>query len=321
VTPAPVDAARASRDEQRSDDELRAAVDELAGLEGIRTLQVWRDGEEIARRAVRGAEWGPHDVKSASKSLLSALVGIALERGVLRSVEQTVAELLPPAAFAGLGPAKRQITVEDLLTMRSGLGSTSGEHYGAWVAHRDWVRAALERPLEHPPGTRFTYSTGNSHLLSAILTHATGRSTRELFREWLGEPLGIEVDGWERSPRGIDMGGNAFRISPDELAAFGRLYLAGGTWEGRRVLPESWITASTRRHSAGWPDRYGAYGYLWWKPPGRRDAYLAVGYGGQFLYVDPPTDTLVVVTSSHAPKGAAWDRDVLAFVAERIVGP
>lgn len=299
--------------------EIRTAVDEIGAFEGIRTVQVWRDGERLAASTFRGADWGPWDIKSASKSLLSALVGIALEEGILDRLDQPVAELLPES-FQGLGAGKGEITLEDLLTMRSGLASTSGEHYGTWVSHRDWVRAALERPLEAAPGTAFTYSTGNSHLVSAILTEASGRGSRDLFRDYLGEPLGVSLDGWIRSPRGIDFGGNGFRITPEELATFGRLYLNGGVWDGERLVPADWIERSTRRHAEGWPERYGAYGYLWWLPPERDAAYMAVGYGGQFLYVDPPTATVVVITSTHEGKGQAWDRRLLELIAARILG-
>ena len=299
--------------------EVAKAVRALGEQRGIRTVQVRRGGDEIARQAFRGAEWGPWDIKSASKSILSAVVGIALENGILEDVDRPIGTLLPSDALQGLPREKLAITLEDLLTMRSGLGSTSGEQYGAWVGRRDWVRGALERPLEHPPGTVFSYSTGNSHLISAILTHRSGRSTRDLLEHLLGDPLGLDVDGWERSPEGIYLGGNVFRITPDELAAFGRLYLARGTRDGTRIVPADWIERSTRRHAEGWPDRYGTYGYLWWLPD-REDAFLAVGYGGQFLYVDPATATVVVVTSTHESKGAAWDRKVLGLIEERILG-
>jgi CubicO group peptidase (beta-lactamase class C family) len=262
----------------------------------------------------------PFDVKSASKSVLSALVGIAIERGRIDGLDATVGELLPAYA-RGLDDARRAITLGDLLAMESGLASTSGEHYGAWVTTDDWTAAALARPFKSEPGSEFTYSTGNSHLVSAILTEATGKSTFELARESLFGPLGIEVAGWERSPEGYYFGGNSLRITPRDLARFGRLYLAKGRWEGRRLVPAEWVEVSTRRHSEGWPERYGAYGYSWWLPPDDPwDSFAAIGYGGQFLYVVPELDMLAVVTSTLEGKGEEWDREAFSILREDVFG-
>lgn len=302
-------------------EEVVAAVRELGAMEGVRTVDVWRGGERIASETFRGADRGPWNVKSASKSLLSAMVGIAIERGILQGLEQPVAELLPEAfADAGGEESKRAIELRHLLAMQPGLASTSGEHYGAWVSSRDWTVAALARPLVAPPGTTFDYSTGSSHLVSAILARASGTTTRAFAERHLLEPLGVTVDGWDRSPEGVHLGGNNVLLTPDELARFGRLYLQGGEWEGRQLVPRDWVETSTRRHAVGWPDRYGAYGYLWWLPPGRPGAFLAVGYGGQLLYVDPATATVVVVTATLQSKGEEWDRAALALIRRRILG-
>ncbi len=263
---------------------------------------------------------GPGDavnIKSASKSLISALVGIALERGDLASLNTPVAELLPEA-FAGADERKRSITLGHLLSMQSGLESTTGTGYGPWVSSRDWVRHAVARPLVAAPGSEFIYSTGNSHLLSAVLARATGKPTREFAREVLLEPLGISAS-WSQDPQGTDFGGNELRMTPRALARFGQLYLQGGAWEGRQLVPAAWVAESTSRHAEGWPDRYGAYGYLWWLPPGRPGgAFMAVGYGGQFLYVVPEREMVVVITSTLEGKGAPWDRKLLAMLANLV---
>jgi CubicO group peptidase (beta-lactamase class C family) len=301
---------------------LAAGVERIGRLAGVRSLLVMRGGEVVADESFAGADLNrrPHDVKSASKSLLSALVGIALERGLIDGVDATVAELLPRYARR-LPAAKRAITLGHLLAMESGLASTSGEHYGAWVTQDDWTAAALARPLESEPGSAFTYSTGNAHLVSAILTEASGRATLELAREALLDPLGIEVAGWERSPEGYYLGGNSLRMTPRDLARFGRLYLQQGRWEGRQLVPRAWIEVSTRRHSEGWPDRYGAYGYFWWLPPGDPwDSFAAIGYGGQLLYAVPELDMLAVVTSTLESKGEEWDREAFTVLRDGIFG-
>jgi CubicO group peptidase (beta-lactamase class C family) len=300
---------------------LDQAVERVGALAGVRTLDVWVGERPIVSRRFRGARAGAHDVKSASKSVLSALVGIALERRLLPGLDATVGELLPEAAADLDDPRKRAITLRQLLTMTSGLASTSGEHYGRWVASRDWVRAALGRPLVAPPGARFEYSTGATHLIAAALARAAGRDLFSWAREVLFDPLGLRVASWGRDPQGRRFGGNAFVVAPAELAKLGRLYLRGGRFRGAPLVEEAWIAASTREEAEGWPDRYGAYGYLWWLPPFERErgAYLAAGYGGQFLLVAPESDAVVVLTSTHQGKGAAWDRELLGRLERELL--
>ena len=307
---------------QRLDaDRLERGIERLREV-GLRSVLVVRGGEVVAERSFvgRGVNDRPTNVKSASKSLLSALVGIALERGEIESVEQTVAELLPERA-EGLAAAKRRITLADLLSMQAGLASTSGPAYGAWVASSDWAAAALERPLEHPPGEEFSYSTGSSHLVAAILTRATGEDLLAYARRHLLDPLGVRVTAWDRAPEGVRFGGNNLSMSPEDLARLGQLYLQGGRWGERQLVPASWVERSTRPHAEGWPDRYGAYGYLWWLPPDDPwDSFAAIGYGGQFLYVVPELDMLVVTTASLESKGEAWDRRAFEILREDVFG-
>jgi CubicO group peptidase (beta-lactamase class C family) len=284
------------------------AVDRLYRMPGVQTVLVHHAGELVA---VRGNPERPHNIKSLSKSLLSAAAGIALADGTFDGLDQPVVELLPDAIDWNAAPAKRSIQLRHLLTMTAGLATTSQGHYGAWVAS-NWVRAALERPLVSAPGEEFIYSTGNSHLLSAALARASGLSSRDFLDRHLLAPLGGEIVAWERSPEGVHFGGNNLSLRPIDLVAFGELYLHGGRAGDRQVVPADWVAASTRAHSAGWPDRYGRYGYLWWiRPSG---AFLAVGYGGQLLYIDRARDAVIVVLSSQAGKGADWDRRLLGVI-------
>ena len=301
---------------------LDRGIERLRRLRGKRSVLVVRNARIVAEASFTGSKLNrrPHDLKSASKSLLSALVGIALDKGWIAGLASTVAELLPEYGRR-LPDGKRRITLADLLSMRSGLASTSGEHYGAWVSTPDWTAAALARPPAGKPGTAFTYSTGNSHLVSAILTEATGRSTLALARDHLLEPLGIEVHSWPRSPEGYYFGGNSVRMTPRDLARFGQLYLQGGRWNGRQVVPADWVRDSTRRRAEGWPERYGAYGYLWWIPPDDPwESFAAIGFGGQFLYAVPELRMLVVMTSTAASKGEAWDREAFKVLREDLFG-
>ena len=208
-------------------------------------------------------------------------------------------------------PAKQKITVEDLLTMRSGLEGTSGRQYGAWVTSRNWVRHALARPMFAAPGESMEYSTGNTHLLSAILTKATGRSTWQFANEVLAKPLGFTLAPWPRDPQGIYFGGNDMLMTPRQLIAFGELYLNNGRAGGQQIIPERWVKQSCegrKRELPRWARRPGAsldptrdrrYGYGWWVSEiGGHDTCFAWGYGGQYVFVVPDLDLVIVTTAS-----------------------
>lgn len=294
--------------------ELTAAVDRVAAMDGVRTVLVQHGGALVAER---GDTDSPRNVKSLSKSILSAAVGIAISDGLIEGIDQPVAELLPDAIDWSAEPAKRGILVRHLLTMTAGLAGTSGEDYGAWVASPDWVRAALARPLVAEPGETFIYSTGNTHVLSAALARSSGMSTREYVERAVLSPIGAAIAAWDRSPQGIHMGGNNLALTPRDLLALGELYLNRGRLDGRRVLPSRWVDESTQVHSAGWPDRYGRYGYLWWVRPS--GAFMAVGYGGQLLYVAPAHGAVVVVLSTPTSKGQRWDRQLIGRIENELL--
>ncbi len=276
--------------------EVRAVV--LADAEGAQLT-----------RFRRPSDAGPHNLKSASKSLVALLAGIAIEHGVVPGLDTPVADLLPDYRELVTGGSRDQMTLRHLLTMTAGLESTSGDRYGAWVTTDDWVRSALSRPVVARPGSQFIYSTGSTHVAAAALSEALGADLATWARTVLFEPLGISDVRWSRSPTGRVFGGNNLAMRPEDLARVGSVLIAGGRWHGREVVPAGWIDASAGRHADGWPDRYGAYGIGWWlSAPGEM---LAVGYGGQFLLVDRSLDRAVVVTATPEGKDAAWDRNVL----------
>ena len=143
------------------------------------------------------------NIKSASKSVLSLLVGIAIDKGYLKGVDQTIDEFFPEYFADNPNPRKETITIKNLLSMQSGLETTSFQNYGRWVISDNWVTFALDQPFEEEPGGRMVYSTGTSHLLSVILTRATGMSTRTFAEENLFDPMNIRIGGWDRDPPGI----------------------------------------------------------------------------------------------------------------------
>ena len=286
--PAPLDSAR-----------LAPIYAQARQLPRLRSLLVQSHGRLVGERYFHGATRARRaNIKSASKSVISALVGIAIARGHIRGVDQTIGELLPDQLGRDADPRKRAITVEDLLTMRSGLESTSFENYGSWVTSRNWVRDALRRPLVAEPGGPMIYSTGSTHLLSAILTRRTGASTHRFAQRALAAPLGITLRPWQRDPQGIYFGGNDMYLTPREMLRLGALYLNGGrASNGRQVVPRAWVETSLQpRTRSGWSGH--EYGYGWWsRTSGGHRVYYAWGYGGQFIYVVPSVQLVVVTTS------------------------
>ncbi|MGK9165562.1 beta-lactamase family protein [Inquilinus limosus] len=277
---------------------LEAALQRAAALPRLRALIIARDGVPVAERAFRGPGLDrPVNIKSASKSVLSALVGIAIERRVFTGVDQPIAPILADKLPPDPDPLLGQVTIDHLLSMRAGLDRTSGPNYGRWTSNPDWVRYILAQPFVDRPGGRMLYSTGSSHLLSAALTRATGRSTLALMRDWLGRPLGITIPDWPRDPQGIHVGGNDMALSPRALLRFGELYRRGGVIDGRRVLPEGWVEASWTPRTQS-PFTGHAYGYGWFITAARgHPVHYAWGFGGQMLYVVPDLGLTVVMTS------------------------
>jgi len=204
--------------------------------------------------------------------------------------------------------------------MQSGLERTSGANYGRWVQSGDWVRYAITRPLVAEPGGARLYSTGNSHLLSAVLTQATGRSTWEYTREKIGEPLGIRLPRWPTDPQGIFFGGNEMRMTPRDMFRFGELYRNGGRHNGRQVVPEEWVRRSWSSLAVARISGDG-YGYGWFVTrAGDHPVYYAWGYGGQFIFVVPDLELTVVTTSDpNAPRGQENNRAIRRIFRELIV--
>jgi CubicO group peptidase (beta-lactamase class C family) len=269
-------------------------------LPRLHSLLVSRRGELVLERYFNGARaTRPANIKSVSKSVISALVGVAIERRLIPDVDTPIVTWFPELT-KDRDQAKRSITVEDLLTMRSGLETTSNRNYGAWVQSRNWVQHALNRPLLSEPGSQMEYSTGNTHLLSAILSKAARTSTWQFANQSLADPLGFTLARWPQDPQGIYFGGNDMLLTPRQMLAFGELYLARGRVNGRQVVPQAWIERSwVPRSRSYWSGQ--EYGYGWWiRDLAGHRAYYAWGFGGQYVFVVPDLDLVVVTTSSSA---------------------
>jgi len=300
-----------------------AALAAAGELPRLHSLLVSRRGELLLERYYNGARASrPSNVKSASKSVISALVGIAIDRGLVPGVDTPIETYFPEIADSD-DPRRRAITIEHLLTMQSGLQSTSNRYYGAWVLSPNWVRHALSRPMEREPGTGMEYSTGNTHLLSAILTQATGGSTWAFAREVLATPLGFDLAPWPRDPQGIYFGGNDMLLTSRQMLAFGQLYLDHGRVSGEQVLPASWIESSWvptgRSRFSGQ-----RYGYGWWiRELAGRQAYYAWGFGGQYIVLVPDLDLVVVATSASdvAEDRGSHRRTLFEVIEDLVIAP
>lgn len=278
-----------------------AEDDELSKVFEIGTVQsiiIQQNGEilyEEYKKNVTGNT--TTNIKSASKSVLSLLVGIAIDQGYLQGTHQTIGEFIPDYFRENPDSEKESITIHDLLTMRSGLETTSFRNYGRWVLSDDWVRFALDQPMSEEPGGRMVYSTGTSHLLSVILTKATGMSTRDFAEQYLFAPLDIRVGGWDRDPQGYYMGGNNLALSPLALLKIGSIMLNGGRYSGNQLVPEKWIEESLEVYTSSNFNDYD-YGYLWWRrDTGGRKLHFAWGNGGQYIIILPGLDAVISITS------------------------
>jgi len=301
---------------------LDPAVKAASELPRLHSLIVRHRGQVVLERYFNGRKaTSLANVKSVSKSIIAALVGIAVDRKIVR-LDDPVAKYLGDA-MPGSDPAKRAITIEDLLTMRSGLESTSSRNYGAWVQSSNWVRHALARPLVTKPGTDMIYSTGNSHLLSAVLAKATGTSTWQFAQEALAKPLGFSLAQWPRDPQGVYFGGNDMLLTPRQMLSIGELYLNQGKVDSRQVLSEGYVKETfVPRGRSRISGR--EYGYGWWiREMAGHQTFYAWGFGGQYIVLVPSADLIVISTSAStvAEERRSHRRSVEDIIEYLIVAP
>ncbi|MGD9174645.1 MAG: serine hydrolase [Desulfobacterales bacterium] len=244
-----------------------------------------------------------HNIYSCSKSVTSALIGIAIDKGFIKSVHAPVLDFFPNHTAKNLDADKKAMTLEHVLTMTTGLECRDSYRY-KWVGLQqlrdsvDWVQFMIDLPMAQEPGTHFEYCNGATFLLSAILQQKTGMDALSFAEEHLFEPLGISGVSWPSNPHGITVGYGRIYMRPRDMAKFGYLYLNSGVWEDKQIISSRWIKESTRKHAdtKGFMD----YGYQWWTMGS--GAYTALGYHGQFIFVVPHKNIVAVFTSNLAQK-------------------
>lgn len=265
-----------------------------------------------------------HTLQSVSKSVASLLVGIAIEEGAIASVDQKVLDFFPEYGEVGnLDAWKRELTIEDLLTMRTGFEWYESPYAGSPLEQLntntdDWVEFMLDLAMAEAPGGSFNYNTGGVVLLAGVLARATGMPADTLAERYLFEPLGIETHSWIHGPRDLPHMGGGLYLRPRDMAKLGQMVLDGGRWDGGQVVPPEWIERSLRRVVKDpwhFGDHVVDYGYLWWladldDPMGGEtlpgDIYVAAGARGQWIFVVPEYDIVVVATGwEHGPEWVA----------------
>jgi len=309
---------------------LDRAVDAASDLPNLQSLLVVRHGR-LAREAYFNGNRADrrNDVRSVTKSLVSTLVGVAIERGLLQSVDLPIGPVLEETYPGELDATEGSITIRDLLTMASGYAwdESTVAGYNDWVTSGDPVRYLLDRPVVDAPGSRFTYNSAAVHLLSIVLERITGRTIQQLAAEALFPSLGIAGADWEILSGGSANGGSGVDLRPRDLAKLGQLWLQEGETGGQRLLPDDWVASATTSRYPLWqaspPLAQQGYGFLWWiDHAGGRTHFFAWGHGGQFVWVAPELDLVVVVTPEwrDAPVSAAQlAKNGLTLIVERVL--
>ena len=305
----------------QSANELNGVLESAFEIGSIESVMIEKDGEVIAQKFMgRMNANRPANIKSASKSILSLLVGIAIGEGYLEGVDQPIGEFFSEYFDRNPAPDKEAITIGDLITMRGGLESTSIRNYGRWVVSNNWGEYVLNREMTAEPGGRMIYSTGTTHLLSVILTRATGMSTRAFANRYLFGPMDINLGGWDRDPQGYYFGGNNMAMSPADMLKIGRMMMNMGEWNGEQIVPADWILDSVKTYTRSNFNPYDM-GYLWWRRPvNGYEAIFAWGHGGQYIMMIPELNVAIAVTSNLTRvQGRGHQRAFFRYLEDELV--
>lgn len=258
------------------------------------------------------------NVASVTKSVLALLVGIAIEKGVLASVDQPLTDFFPELQQEGVDPASRGLTLRHLLSMSSGWEGTPED-----LPPADPL-LALKRKIVLEPGGTFQYDNVSSHLIGIALSRAAGRSLEAFAGEHLFTPLGIERFVWGRDFQGRTQGWHMLQVTLRDMLKFGQLVLRKGDWQGHRVVSAGWIDEMLTQRNAGGPHSFLPYGYQWYlsrTPDKRHVAFMGIGYGGQLLYLVPALDTVIAVTHTRDRRARNEDFSVLREIVMPAIQP
>jgi CubicO group peptidase (beta-lactamase class C family) len=297
---------------------LRTGLTKLGNNTSLFSALVIRHDRLVAERYFHGSgARRSNNVHSASKSILQALAHIAVAKGYLRSLDDPVADYLPEY-FGNASPDKKRITIRHLLTMRSGLDWTEDSTEGQVEKASNWVQTILGRPLVSAPGATYNYSSGNTHVVSAVLRKATGMSTCQFAHRYLFGPMGITAEHWGRDPQGIFSGGYNVYLTPREMAKFGLLYLHDGKYRAQPLVPPTAVRAAQTRTTQ--VDDTLAYSEGWWTQTiSGHPTYFAWGFGGQFIYIIPSADLVLVTSEKTNDNSTNKEIDPTTFIRDYLL--
>ncbi|WP_347172783.1 serine hydrolase domain-containing protein [Polaribacter uvawellassae] len=276
------------------------------------------------------SESKPHNVKSVSKSILSAITYFAINEGAF-DMNDKVLNFFPEYNNSSLDTRIADITIEHLLKMRMGIPAEFDDNYNVYTDlynSSNWIQSTLEFPLKNDPGDAMNYNTFQTHLLSGIITKATKKNTFDFASETLFKLMKIDIDSWEQDAQGYYFGGNSMFFTPREMYLFGKLYLNKGKLFNTQIIPESWVNASLTSSTNFSNLEIGAfknynYGYLWWLGEiNNYKLFLAYGYGGQLIAVFPDIDLIIITTTENAvtPTDASnQEVKMFNFISENIL--
>jgi CubicO group peptidase (beta-lactamase class C family) len=311
-------------EEQGLDPKLVAQLyRDAADLDTLYGLLVSKNGVLIAEGYFNGGTVGQRvALASVTKSYTSALVGIALRQGCLSSVDQKMVDFFPEFADQITDPSKEQITIGDMLKMRSGYPweEFTPPYLEMLVSNSNWLPRIVEFPLTSDPGTAFGYSNLTAHLLAVIVARACETDLLTYGRQYLFSPINARVGAWPRDANGYYYGSGDISFSARDAAKFGLLYLEQGEYEGNQVVPANWVRDSLQRYSEGlYDNRLGryfrdiGYGYLWWSArAGKHHFNYAWGHGGNLVILLHELNMVIVTTANplHGVWGQeAWEKE------------
>lgn len=269
--------------------------------ERISSCLIFNEGETVFQfYKNQKSETKLFKVNSVTKSVLSILFGIAIEQGFIDGVNTPISKYFPT-----IEDAKREITIENLLTMTPGF---EWPEWGEWggrpfpmINSKDWTRYILEKKMITTPGVEMVYNSGASHLLSAILQKVTNGKLTDYAEKVLFKPLGITDYEWHEDSKGISIGGFGLSLKACDMLKIGILMVQNGKWFNKQIISQEWIRNSTvaKFHTY---DNVGSYGYHWWimadenRKPIEPYTYFAMGYGGQYIIISPEIELVVVFT-------------------------
>lgn len=300
-------------------DEAFALADQMSS---IKSLVVFKDDKILKEKYSSSSGYDvTYGVMSVTKSVMALLIGIAIDKGIIDSVDQLMSEYLTAAGYK-VTADKSRITIKHLLTMSSGLPwaeiNVSSSEYVTWVNSADQVQYMLDKNFEYEPGTHFNYNSGGSHLLSVILTQAAGISAVEFANQNLFEPLGIGKRNWSVDKKGYNYGSSSLSLSPNDMIKIGKLILNNGLYEGNRIISSGWISQATNFQitTNNVLPYHSGYGYCFWIDEiNGHPIKFGMGWAGQFLVVVPDLNLIAIAQNNwdgidDSTAGQQWMRTV-----------